>query len=158
MEKSNHTKERQIQEIVLNYFKDMDDKTVSAIVYAIVYVNPITDRNSKVSGIIEKFLKDNGLEHAFLNYMHDYRGESKYFQRASISEIDMIENIKKALLNLSYNRYRQLIEKKTERATNFNFLKRSILEIYERFNSNENYFYGKEEDAKMVEKIESLKS
>jgi hypothetical protein len=150
--------ERQIQEIVLNYFKNMDDKTVSTVVDAIVYVNPITDRKSKASEVIEKFLKDNGLEKAFLNYMHDYRNESKYFQRASISEIDMIENIKRALLNLSYNRYRALIDKKSERATNFNFMKRTLLEIFECLNNNENYIYGKEDDAKIVAKIEALKS
>lgn len=158
MEKTNGTMERQIQEIVLNYFKDMDDKTVSAVIDAIVYLNPITDRKSKVSEVIEKFLKDNGLEMAFLNYMHDYRGESKYFYRASLSEVDMIEKIKKALLNLSYHRYRALIEKKKEKATNFNFIKKTLLEIFERFNDSEMYFYGKKEDREMVAKIESLKS
>lgn len=150
--------ERQVQELVLDYFKDIDDKTVSAVVDAIVYVNPITDRRSNASTVIEKFLKDNGLEKAFLNYMHDYQNESKYFNRASLSEIDMIEKIKNALLNLSYNRYRALIAKKNERATNFNFMKRTLLEIFECLNNNENYIYGKEDDEKIVEKIESLKS
>lgn len=149
--------EMQIQELVIDYFKDMDDATVSAVVDSIVYITPITDRKSKISGIIEKFLEDNGLTKAYLNYVYDYRNDSNFFNRASLSEVDMIENVKKAFLNLSYNRYRALVEKKKEKANNFNFLKKTLLEIFEHFNNNENYFYGKEEDAKMVDKIESLK-
>lgn len=158
MEKTNGTMERQIQEIVLNYFKDIDDATVSAVIDAIVYITPITNRKSKASEVIEKFLKDNGLEKAFLNYIHDYRSESKYFNRASLSEIEMIENVKKAFLNLSYNRFRVLVEKKKERATNFNFMKKTLLEIFRCLNDNENYIYGKEDDEKIVAHIESLKS
>jgi hypothetical protein len=158
MEKTKNTMERQIQELVLDYFKDIDDITVSTVVDAIVYMNPITDRKSKASEVIEKFLSDNGLADSFLKYMHDYRNESKYFLRASISDVDMIENVKRALLNLSYNRYRLLMEKKKERATNFNFMKRTLLEIFECLNNNENYIYGKEDDKKMVAKIEAMKS
>lgn len=157
MEKTNNSMERQIQEIVLNYFKDIDDITVSAVVDALVYFNPITDQKSKASRLIEKFLKDNGLEQAFLNYAQDYRNESKFFQRATMSEIDMIENVKRAFLNLTYNRYRALIETKKERATNFNFMKKTLLEVFDCLNNNDNYFYGKEDDEKIVAKIESLK-
>lgn len=157
MEKTNNKIERRVQELVLDYFKDIDDTTVSAVVDAMVYFNPITDRKSKASEVIEKFLKDNGLEQAFLNYTHDYRSESKYFNRASLSEIDMVEKVKNAFLNLSYNRYRVLVNKKKEKTSNFNFMKKRLLEIFECLNNNENYIYSKEDDAKMVAKIEAMK-
>lgn len=155
MEKTNNTMERQVQELVLDYFKDMDDKIIVGVVESFVYGTPISDKKTKTSAVLEKFLKDNGLEVAFINYMIDYRGESKYFHRASMSEIDMIEKVRNAMLNLSYNRFRALVKK---RETNFNFLKGTVLEIFDRLNSNENYFYGKEEDGKLVEKVEAMKS
>lgn len=155
MEKTKNTMERQVQELVLDYFKDMDDKTVSEVVDSLVYATPITDRKSKTSAVIEKFLSDNGLSVAYANYMIDYRNESRYFSRASMSEVDMIEKVRNALLNLSYNRYRALVKK---RETNFSFLKKTVLEVFECLNNNENYIYGKEDDEKLVAKVEAMKS
>jgi hypothetical protein len=155
MEKSSNTIERQVQELVLDYFKDMDDKIVVDVVDSFVYGSPITDTKSKTSAVIEKFLKDNGLEKAYMNYMIDARGETKFFLRATMSEVDMIEKVRNAMLNLSYNRFRAVVKK---RETNFNFLKKTVLEILECLNNNENYIYGKEDDEKLVAKVEAMKS
>jgi uncharacterized membrane-anchored protein YjiN (DUF445 family) len=155
MEKSNSTMERQVQELVLDYFKDMDDKTISEVVDSFVYATPITDRKSKTSKVLEKFLTDNGLVQAFTNYMIDYKNPSRYFSRASMSEVDMIEKVRNAMLNLSFNRYRALVSK---RETNFNFLKKNLLEIFERLNNNDNYYFGEKEDEKFVAKVEAMKS
>lgn len=155
MEKTSNTLERQVQEIVLDYFKNMDDKTVSDVVDSFVYHTPITDRKSKTSKIIEKFLKDNGLTKAYANYLSDYVDkESRYLMRSSLSDVDMIEKVRNGMLNLVFNRFRSLVKK---RDTNFIFVKNTLLEVFERLNSNENYFYGEKDDAKIVAKIEQMK-
>lgn len=155
MEKTSNTLERQVQEIVLDYFKNMDDKTVSDVVDSFVYNTPITDKKAKTSKIIEKFLKDNGLVKAHINYVSDYVDkENKYLMRSQMSDVDMIEKVRNAMLNLAYNRYRSLVKK---RDTNFIFVKNTLLEVFERLNSNENYFYGEEDDAKVVAKVEKMK-
>lgn len=156
MQKSSNTLERQVQEIVLDYFKNMDDKTVSDVVDSFVYHTPITDKRSKTSKIIEKFLEDNGLVNAYTNYLSDYvKKENKFFLHSSMSEVDMIEKVKNAMLNLAYNRFRNLV---TKRDTNFKFLKKTVLEVFECLNNNENYIYGKENDEKLVKKVEAMKS
>lgn len=152
----NNSMERQVQELILDYFKDMDDKTVYAVINSIVYFTPITDKKSNVSKIIEKFLEENGLTTAYMNYMIDYTNPSRYINRASGSEIDMIEKVRYAFLNLACNRYRDLIEKRETKVNNFYFLKKTILEVFECLNNNENYIYGIKEDEKLVKKVEKM--
>src|SRR5882757_9390084 len=95
-----------LQKQVIEYFEQYDDKTYIQIVDAFVYNIP-SNKNTKVGEIITEFIKKNGLESAYLNYVSDQRGNNKFFTRSSMSEIGMIENIKSAMLNASFNRFRQ---------------------------------------------------
>lgn len=148
----------QIQKIVFNYFKEVDDKTIMDITNSFTFVNP-TD-NKKASDLIMQFLKDNGLEKAFVNYMSDYQNPQKLWLTSSPTESHMIEQIKTAFLVLCFNRnYRNNKVDKSEETKlkrNFKFVKNKCLEILNCLNNNENYIYGKDEDKKLVEKITKM--
>ncbi len=94
-----------LQKQVIEYFEKYDDKTFIQIVDTFVYSIPV-GKNVEIGKIINDFLKLNGLESAFLNYVSDQRGDNKFFVRSSMSEIGMIDNIKSAFLNASFNRFR----------------------------------------------------
>lgn len=106
-----------LQENIIEYFKDIDDKTFIALIDTFVYHSPIGD-NKKISTLIDKFLKDNELGEAYLNYLCDLKDESTkdlhkhFFNRSSMSQRNMIENIKSALLNAAYNRFRKVTTKR----------------------------------------------
>lgn len=98
-----------LQKLVIEYFKETSNETFVNIVDSLVYNQP--NNNQKASKLIEKFLKDNGLEVAFINYMSDFRDQdNKIFRRSSPSQITIIEGIKMALLNASFNRLRQGVD------------------------------------------------
>ncbi len=98
----------QIQEIVFDYFKDVDNKTLTRIVDAFVFhqaIKPDTDAGK----LVEKFLADNELEMAYIDYVYDYVDKkSTVFSRSNSSQTQIIEYIKTAFLTLSYNRFRQI--------------------------------------------------
>lgn len=97
-----------IQEDLIDYFKDMDNKTFVQVVDCLVYHNGTTD--SKISKLIEKFLEDMGLTEAYLNYLMEIKKPSSFFVRHP-SDIQMIEDIKKSFLSLSYNRFIKELDK-----------------------------------------------
>lgn len=152
-------KSEQLQQIVFDYFKDVDDDTILSITHSFTFIKPAD--NNKVSELITKFLKDNGLERAYVNYLSDFNDPDKLFFRSSMAEADIIQKIKIAFLVMSFNRsYKRVAnnnKEDNELKKNFKFVKKQCLSMYECMNRNENYFDGKEEDAKMVEKIENMK-
>lgn len=95
-----------LQKSILNYFENTSDDDFVAFIESFVY-NKGTKKSS-VSKMISKFLEDNGLTKAFMNYVSDQRNPDQYFKRASGSDITMIESIKWALLNVAFNRYRSI--------------------------------------------------
>src|SRR5258708_31175780 len=102
-----------LQEQVMEYFKNTDDKTFIALIETFVYQSPVED-NTKVSELIEKFLKDNDLTEAYVNYLMDLKNvDSGFFKHSSLSQRDMIEKIQFAMLNASFNRFRKSKIKKT---------------------------------------------
>ncbi len=103
------SQQKMLQDLIIEYFKDTDNKTLVAFIESFVYHQPITDRNSNTSKLIEKFLKDNELELAYCNYMIDYvRGADAMWLKSSGSQREMIDGIKQALLNLAFNRFRNI--------------------------------------------------
>lgn len=147
----------QLQKIIFDYFKDVEDATLVEIVDSFVYDQP--NPSSEVSKIIEKFMKDNGLETAFINYHYDKEKKNKFFDRSQLSEKSMIENVKMSLLGLSHNRFRASLNTSKDTSknkTNFNYLKRELLDCYESLNRNENYFFGEKADAEIVKRITKL--
>ncbi len=157
----------EIQNIIFDYFKDTDDKTLVDFISLFSYRNPTDDK--KIHRLLKKFLKENGVETAYINYSVDIKriraGEDFPFFRASHSERDIINNIDMALLSLGYNRLSKITSGnvKIESATNtnnkrnFNYIKKTTLEIFNSLNSYEHYMYGKEEDEKIVNKITNMK-
>lgn len=103
----------ELQKQIIEYFKDVDDKTIRDVIESFVYFKG--SNNNAVGELIQKFLKDNGLTMAFVNYCMDMKrvqnAEQIMFYRSSGSERDMIENIKVSLLNLAYNRFSALVDK-----------------------------------------------
>lgn len=108
--------QKAIQKQVTAYFKDVDDKTFIAIVDAFVYHEP-PSASSKVGKIIDKFLIDNGIQNAYVNYVSDVRDEKKMFYRSSMSDRVMIENINMAMLNESFHRFSTTTSIKAKYAT-----------------------------------------
>lgn len=104
----------EIQEDLFEYFKDMNDINFIAVVDKIVYHNG--DSNSETSKLCEKFLEDNGLVEAYLNYIMEMNKQHSFFLKHP-SDIEMIENIKRSLLSLSYNRFRRSLNKSTPKST-----------------------------------------
>lgn len=149
----------QIQKIVFDYFRDVEDETILDITNSFTFTQPAT--NPKVSELVTKFLQDQKLEKVYVNYLSDLRGDSKFSRVSSHSDCALIEDIKTALLVLSFNRAFNSKNKKvtaeSETKKNLKFLKSKCLEILRCLNDNENYIYGKEEDEALVEKIEKIK-
>lgn len=165
----------QLQKIIFEYFKDTDDITLIEIINSFVY--DIPNPSLGAGKIIEKFIEDNGLEKAFINYHYD-KDNSQYFRRSNMSETSMIENIKMSFLGLSYNRFSKNTEfdskikaveekiakreikiqkiKDTANTKSLIFLKNTILSCYSTLNNNDNYFYNKKEDAKFVSDIKKF--
>lgn len=98
----------QLQQLVLDYFIDTDDKTMSDFIKCFVY-NESTQDN-KVSLLIDKFIKDNGLTQAFINHHIDLKNPDAMWLRSSLSERDMIDQIHRAFLNLAFNRFAWLMD------------------------------------------------
>lgn len=107
--------EIQLQQIVLDYFIDVDDKTMSSIIKSFVYNEGTTD--NKISLLINKFIDDNGLKTAFINYHIDLNKDPNkfHFYRSSGSELEMINTIKSAFLNLAFNRFAYLMDQPTKK-------------------------------------------
>ena len=99
----------QIQQLVLDYFIDTDDKTMSAIIKCFVYNESTKD--DKISELIDKFIKDNGLTQAFINHHLDLKNTESMWLRSSLSERDMIDQVHRAFLNLAFNRFAWLMDK-----------------------------------------------
>ena len=112
------TSEKQLldmQKIIIDYFEDTDDKTMISIIDSFVYGK--STKNNEASKLIESFIKDNGIETAFVNYMIDIKAKAEgnpMWLRSSYSERSIIEDIKLSLLNLSYNRFRNLVDKQVK--------------------------------------------
>jgi len=98
----------QIQQQVLDYFIDTDDKTMSSIIKCFVYSESTED--DKISKLIDKFIKDNGLTQAFINHHIDLKNPDSMWLRSSLSERDMIDQIHRAFLNLAFNRFAWLMD------------------------------------------------
>lgn len=101
---------QQLQKIILDYFKDTDNQTIIGFIDSFVYHQGTS--NKLIVDLIKKFLHDNGLEKAYANYMIDHdrkqRREEVSFYKASLSERTMIDEIKQALHNLAYIRFREI--------------------------------------------------
>lgn len=167
-----------LQQIVIDFFKDVDDKIVSDLVdvfnYRVKAIYPETNK------LLDDFLDKNGIRNSFINVLIDNKDDSileqmnavftgqrsDYFCRATMSDRDMINSISMALFNMVTQRFRQIIHepKKTvkvkERKTNknFNLIKTELLNTYERLNECEQYMYGKEEDSEFINKVKGLKN
>lgn len=97
---------REIQEDLQEYFKDTDDKTFIAVCDVLVFHMSTNDSN--ISSLATKFLEDNGLNEAYVNYIVEMDKPSSLWLR-HVTDIEMIENIKRALLGLSYMRMRKYV-------------------------------------------------
>lgn len=115
--------QKQIQQHIIDYFKEYDNDVFVAIIDSFVYQERAT---KNVSEIIEKFLTDNQLTDAYVNYISDQK-DQKFFNRTSMSQGAMIDTIKTALLNASFNRLRKTIDETRK----FKKLKKDFKEIKE---------------------------
>ncbi len=99
---------QEIQEDLIEYFKDMDDKTFMDVCDVIAF--HLSTNDSKISQLAEKFLSDNGLHQAYLNYLMELKNPSTMFARHP-SDVELIGQIKQSLLALAYNRFRRSMSK-----------------------------------------------
>lgn len=101
------TTDTSVQEELFEYFKDTPNKLLVEFIKSFVYNQPTQD--TKVSKLVEKFLKDNGLELAFCNYYLDLTEPTKFFKRINGSEVELINEVKHGLLSLAFNRLNQIV-------------------------------------------------
>lgn len=94
---------QEIQENLFEWFRDVDDRTLADFILVFVYDNSIN--NVKISKLVEKFLDENGLAMAYINYQHDMRKKESAWLRSSYSERNMIEMVRSGLLSVSFNRF-----------------------------------------------------
>lgn len=97
--------QRSLQLAVFDYFKDTPDELFSQIVDSFVYNKGSS--NDKVGKVVEKFLKDNGVEQAYINCRIDMTDDARIFKRSSMTERDMIEQLRTAFLSISFHRFQQ---------------------------------------------------
>lgn len=152
----NLTQQKNLQQQVSDYFKDVDNETFVAFVESMVYEVPA--KNDKISELSTKFLEDNGLTVAYVNYVSDLRDDShRLFNRSSFSERDMIESIKNALLSVSFNRFRKVahIGRKDTRYENLKAKQDIIIKILDQLldaGSTERYHEAMDELVDMKRK------
>lgn len=155
------TGEIQIQKIVINHFEEVSDKDYIEIVDYFVYED-YSKGDIKKRNVISDFLVKNELVNDFADYLKakDAKEEGRGVCFFNARAVEMIEVVKTAMLNDCYNRFRRAQQKRDVRFSklrkNFLFVKKEIIEIYERLNSNEEYFYGRSEDSKLIEKIKKM--
>jgi hypothetical protein len=94
---------KEIQEDLIDYFKDLDDTTFIDVIDILVYHKGTSDVN--ISTIAHKFLEDNGLHEAYINYLGELKKTDIMFV-SHPTDIRMIEQIKQSLLSISHNRFR----------------------------------------------------
>lgn len=103
------TQLQDIQENLFDFFQGVDNKLFVGFVDSFVYFQPAA--NDKVSKLIEKFLKENKIEDAYLKVAQDEKraqaGEEIYLWRASSAERRFIEDVMKSLLSVSHNKFRR---------------------------------------------------
>ena len=123
----NAKQQHQLQQIVIDYFKDTDNTTIALLVDTFVYNLP---SSKETQTLLEKFLKDNGVMDAYLNTLIDLqKGSDAIFLRASLSERDMIDVLRNGFLNLVFNRFRDLpLASKVERSADIERLAEQILD------------------------------
>ena len=94
---------REIQENLFEYFNDTDDNTLIKFIDSFVYHVGTSD--IRISQLVEKFLDDNGLKQAHLNYVYDLRHPKRYFNKSDLSQTEMLNQIRTGLLSLAFNRF-----------------------------------------------------
>jgi hypothetical protein len=82
----------------------MDDDTFIKVVDMLAFHKGTSD--IKLSRLTEKFLNDNGLHQAYINYTLAMNKPNQFFQQHP-TDIEMIVEIKQSLLALSHNRFRR---------------------------------------------------
>lgn len=101
--------EREIQEILFEFFKDVPNSQFVKFVDCFVYDDPGNNLDPKVSELLEKFLEENDLVEAHLNYFKELREPQEFFRRLSDSDLKMIQTIKTSLLSVAFNKFRRLV-------------------------------------------------
>jgi hypothetical protein len=152
----------QLQQIVLDYFKDVEDELFLKIVDSFVYDQGTNDK--KVSSKLEAFIKENELEQIVLDY-HWNRNNPKAFFIRNAGGMEMYENIKVGFMNAWINRSISgaKLDTKLEKAktklnkANLKYATFHALECFESLHRSEQYFYSKEEDLKIVEILAKIK-
>lgn len=151
--------QRQVQELVLEYFKNTSEEKL--IEFAESYCYHMGTSSDDISPMIQKFNSDNGLTEAYNNHVYDITNTDSFFRKSNGSESMMISLVQQGILNAIFNKARNRISEKKKtydtNRNNFNWLKNHLLDCYDALNRNESYFDGKEEDEKTVTKINKMK-
>ena len=100
----------QVQEIVLDWFKDVDNEHVMDFMYVFIYNDKAMypDTNE----LLDKFLNENGLKNSYTNYLIDLKDKddkTKFFRRQTFSDSSILEDVRNGLFNLCFNRFKNMI-------------------------------------------------
>ena len=97
----------EIQENLLEYFEDVDDKTFVGFVDCFVY--NVGTKDSKVSKLSTRFLEDQDIKEEYFQYLEEINKLAPSLFINNMANIEIIEKIKQSLLSLSHNRFRNYV-------------------------------------------------
>ncbi len=92
----------EIQENLFEYFENTNDKVFVEFIKLFVYKQE--SKNEEANKLFEQFLTDNGIRKAYDNYQQDLENPTSFFTRSSMSERNLIEQIKQGLLSVAFNK------------------------------------------------------
>lgn len=100
--------DQQIQENVFDYFKNVSDEIFVQVVDCLAYHQ--STNNQEVSKLCEAFLSDNELSIIYGNYVLDLKEPRDFFSRTSLSERNIIDQIKVGLMSASHVRFKNRLQ------------------------------------------------
>jgi hypothetical protein len=108
-------KKSDLRDIIREYTDDWSDLLFVGFVECFSFHQDISIYSDDIQEAFNKFLEEQDLVEAYETYVSDYvRKETKYFAKSASSDVDLIENIKSILSEISFHRFRQILYKTDE--------------------------------------------
>lgn len=98
---------QEIQEDLMEFLKDVDDKTFVGFVDSMVF--HVGTDDGKVTELCTRFLEEQDIKEEYLDYVRMMKLPKKPLFIGNMASVEIIEKIKQSLLALSHNRFRNYV-------------------------------------------------
>lgn len=142
-----------LDKLVHEYFNNINNKEFINFIDIFCYGNK--EQDVSTIKLLEKFLKDNDLETAYINECFDNNNPDRYFRKCTLSQIGMLNDVRTCLLSESY---RRLVKNETilkSISKKYLKLKNHILNVYYHLNNNEIYMESKIIDSLFIKNLKN---